>query len=278
MFKKNKLRKALIIFIFIGLLVFLYGSQVSPKKQAVRHETVRIDGLPTSWENAKIAFFSDLNFGSNFTIATLKQTVEQINETKPDIVLFAGPLFDASETQTPDKTTIQAALSALKAPLGKFALLPEQLQPNTLLAETTDILTGADFQIIKDELRPLYRYSIEPLHLLVFSPMISNEKKTELLAQTTDTPTLLIDANTENFNNIATHPSLQFMFSYNTYGGFIGVPYINKKLAQTAYPSGFYRKDNQTLLVSNGLGTPANAYFRLFNKPSVYIVTIQQRR
>jgi len=276
--KKHKIRTIFIFLTLFIVLLFGYGTYIEPNQKVITHETVRIDHLPVSWENTKIAFFSDINLGSNYTLETLTKTIEQINATKPDIIIFTGHFFDSKRAAEQPVAEIQKKLLTLRAPLGKYALLTETQTANTTIQEVADILANADFQILTDELRSLYRYKLEPLHLLAFSQNISPAKKAELIKQTANIPSILLAENPQSFNDLSQHTSIQLMFSQSTYGGFIGLPYINTKLSQTDYPSGLYHKERQTLLVSNGLGTPQHSYFRLFNYPTLYIITLQQRR
>jgi len=276
--KRRKMRRFLICFIVCIIIIFFYSTQIEPKQHLVKHETIRIHHLPTAWENAKIAFFSDLNFGSHYTLDTLKNTVAQINENNPDIIIFAGHFFAENSEHATIKTEIEKILLTLQAPLGKYAILADANATSARQEDATAILTAADFQMLNNDERTIYRYTPEPLNLIGLTKKVAQDKKNALLAKTGETPTILVDENANNFNDISSYQSIQLMFSYSTYGGFIGMPYINQKLANSDYPSGFYHNDNQTLLVSNGIGTPPHSYFRLFNYPTLYIVTLQQRK
>jgi hypothetical protein len=260
------------------VIVLFYGAQIEPRQQIVKHNTIRIDNLPSSWENAKIAFFSDINFGSQYSIEALSNTVAQINTHNPDIIIFAGHFFAANNESTNMKTEIEQALLPLRAPLGKYAILADSNATTAKREEAAAILTAVDFQMLSNEARTIYRYTPQPLTLIGLTKEVTQDKKTALFGKAADTPTILLDEHANDFNDISTYETMQLMLSYSTYGGFIGLPFINHKLANSDYPSGFYTNEKQTLLVSNGIGTPPHSYFRLFNYPTLYIITLQQQK
>lgn len=273
-YKKNAILISVLLFI---LSLFCYGFLVEPKGQHVKYDTVRLQGLPTSWENAKIAFFSDLNIGEHYTVESLKTTVQKINATQPDMIIFAGRFFDTHPNKKIVVAELEAQLLTLHAPLGKYALLTAD-ETDAENEQAKRILAAADFQILTNEQRHLYRHDLEPLNLIAINKQSTPEEKNKLFASSNDTPSLLLNENVDDFADLAEWNNIQFMLSYSTYGGYIGIPYVNTFFAKTAYPSGIYHQQAQTLLVSTGIGTPYDTYFRLFNYPTIYIITIQNQK
>lgn len=266
-----------IIVVFIITLLF-YGFLVEPNKQAINTSTMRFTSLPTAWENTKIVYLSDMMLGSNYTSESLEKTIRKINNENPDIIFFAGDLFDVTaEKLNVDDSVIIEQLKTLKAPLGKYAFLP-QTQSATLLEDTKSILTYADFQILTNEQRYIYNRTLEPLNLIALNQDATTEQKQQLLDASQEQISILISEDPALFDTLAQYSNIKLTLSYGTYGGNIGIPFLNKYLADTDYPANFYKNGEQRLLVSVGIGTPSAFSFRFFNQPKIYTITLQSQK
>jgi len=277
MFKTHKKGITISFIILFILSILFYGFLVEPKGQSLAYNTIKIDQLPNAWENTKIAFFSDTNMGNAYTLESLKTTIKKINSTQPDLIIFTGILLDNDPEKKINENDIIEQLATLKAPLGKYAILTEY-NDTTEIEQVQRILGTADFQMLANDCRYIYRKDLDALNLIALNKNATTDQKQQLLESSLETTTLLFTDDVELFDTVAQdYPNIQLMFSYSTYGGNIGIPFINRLLAHTQYPKGIYKKNEQTLIVSSGVGTPHNFYFRLFNRPKIYIITIQQK-
>lgn len=141
---------------------------VSPNRIRIRHETLSSDKIPLSMNNVQIAFFSDVDFGKNFTQSNLDTLVAKINNSSPDVVLFGGNLFDgATSLQDDEKQSIIDALAGIQAPLGKFAVYGELDHSNDdTLSLVADILQKSDFEILENSSLSLRNKSSEGISLV----------------------------------------------------------------------------------------------------------------
>ena len=60
----------------------------------VNEKEIYVDNLPDSFKGFKILQFSDLLISNNRDFKKLKKVVKQINELKPDIIVFTGDLIN----------------------------------------------------------------------------------------------------------------------------------------------------------------------------------------
>jgi len=80
---------------------------------------VRIPGLPKALDGYTIAQVSDLHAGINVSERDLKEGLDRIRETKPDLIVATGDLVDSDPHYAP---MLARALSTLQARDGVFAI------------------------------------------------------------------------------------------------------------------------------------------------------------
>ncbi len=100
--------------IVFGILKTVYRFKIHPIK-------IKSDVLPSSFRNLKIVHISDLHIGSfNYRYTILDRAVTQINELKPDILVFTGDLVNNYAWELRGWAAVFSKLIAKK---GKFAVL-----------------------------------------------------------------------------------------------------------------------------------------------------------
>ncbi|MFZ2577923.1 MAG: metallophosphoesterase [Lactococcus hircilactis] len=107
------------IIILIALFILGYGIFLEPHLMRVR--TVNYPHQ----QGIKIAHFADTHFTWHTSAKRFKKFAKNMDEEKPDLILFTGDLFDKVSWARENKSATQAViktLSALTAPLGKYAV------------------------------------------------------------------------------------------------------------------------------------------------------------
>lgn len=100
------------------LLLLFYGVFVEPHLMRVRHIKI------SQQQNIKIAHFTDTHFSWHTTTRRFKKFSNNISREKPDVIIFSGDLFDkVTWAENQNWEDLLTSLSALEAPLGKFAVL-----------------------------------------------------------------------------------------------------------------------------------------------------------
>ena len=119
--KTHILRTLFFILILVFILIFLYGRYVETNSIIVNEYEIKNNNIPDSFNNFKIAHFSDILYDSEDDIDKLKDVITKINDKKVDIVIFSGDLvkkdYNLSQNEV-DKLTKQ--LSRINTKYGKY--------------------------------------------------------------------------------------------------------------------------------------------------------------
>lgn len=109
--------------VFFGMIlsVTLYGIHHANVIYVNEHE-ITVEKEVEGIENLHVVLVSDLHLGYSVGLKNIKSMVEKINECQPDMILFAGDIFDNSydAIQMPDEICEQ--LQRLEAPYGIYAV------------------------------------------------------------------------------------------------------------------------------------------------------------
>lgn len=123
LFHRPRLRGFDIAGLSLGALLFigLWLGVVNTHRTAVEEVEIADPLLPVSFDGFRVAQISDLHVGSYGTdTAYLARVVEQVNELKPDVVLFTGDIVNRRSSEL---RPFVATLSRLIAPYGVYSIL-----------------------------------------------------------------------------------------------------------------------------------------------------------
>lgn len=278
---KHKGTTFILIITLVLAMILFYGFSIEPKSLALSVSSPQITDLPSDWNNVKIAYFSDLTLTEKSGIDSLKKVTREIEEQRPDIIIYAGDLFDNKNTSDLLDSQITELLSQLRAPLGKFALTAYQAENVDNINRSQTILRNARFSIVDNTSRKLYNHSLQPLQLIAINEAASENDIDNLLATSENTTSLLLTTQPNNYEKVQNYPSIHLTLASGTYGGLINFPGLNKlfvKNMESNYNKGYYNRNSTApLLVSSGVGTPSYFPFRLFNRPSIYVFALQSK-
>ncbi len=124
--RKRTLRRWLLGFLLIGLVLSVWAFGAEPASLRVREYPLRIPGWPADRAGIRIALLSDLHVGSPYNgLDKLEEVVERANAARPDLVLILGDLVIqgviGGRFVPPEE--IAPVLGRLRAPLGVWAVL-----------------------------------------------------------------------------------------------------------------------------------------------------------
>lgn len=71
-----------------------YARYIEPRMIDTVSMTIRDAQLPASFDQFKIAQFSDVHLSDTFPSKELESVVQQINAESPDLIVFTGDLVD----------------------------------------------------------------------------------------------------------------------------------------------------------------------------------------
>lgn len=253
--------KILFSFIIVIVCFYLYGRFINPYSFKVKEIAIIDNKLNSDYNGLKIIHFSDLHYGRTTNINTLKKLVKEINELKPDIVIFTGDIFDNKNISNKDNEIITEYLSNIEAKLFKFACLGDYdlKNENTIKG----ILENSNFILLDNTSELVYYESSTPIN---FIGLTNEDNINELY-------------NNDYFNITIMHePDLvkklentSIAFAGHSLGGQFRIPFIGgirKKEGAETYTEVYHKVNNTKLYISNGIGTE-DISLRFFNTPSI---------
>lgn len=279
-----KLCIILLLLVLIGLSIFFYALFIGVDNATITYETLSSSKIPSSMNNVKIAYFSDIAYGEYMDQGRLQNMINTLNEAHADIVIFGGDIFSDPETNEPDSQSVEEIteiLSSIEAPLGKFAVYGDEDLVNEEIENiVTTILNDSDFEILSNTSLQLRNETTTGIALVGLDPLIngnvdvnsafeniSQDEYTILISHCPD----IMTSNSINTNYI------DVAIAGHSLGGQIYIPIygpLEKMEGAETYFHGSYDINTTKLFVSNGLGTKGSD-LRIFAPPQIYLFRLQ---
>ena len=279
-------------FLFIICLftcIFLYSKYIGIQGTIVKEYRIKNENIPKHFNGIKIVHFSDIHYGITIKEKELKNIVNKINETKPDIVVFTGDLFEKKYKITEKEIEkISSIFSKIETTLGKYAIKGENDNEKEYFEM---IMTNSNFININDTFDYIYYKEYTPILLGGISSNLANKKNIkEKTAIIENEITTYRQNNNKNIYSILLMHEPDFieeldLTQYNlilaghSHNGQINIPYIQKLFLEKGaknYYKNYYKIKKTDLYISSGLGTNEYAY-RLQNKPSINIYRLESK-
>ncbi|MBF0710144.1 MULTISPECIES: metallophosphoesterase [unclassified Gemella] len=115
----KKLHNLLIIPIILSTILTFYGYYNAHNIQKISYDVISHKEIKQDY---KVALISDLHFGTNFDLKSLKKQVDIISNENPDIVVLAGDIID-EQTPVDSYADIFNILSNIKSQYGIYYVL-----------------------------------------------------------------------------------------------------------------------------------------------------------
>lgn len=263
--KKRKLRwqiKLVLVIILFLLYIFLIGTK------GIFVEEFKIETKKISKDSSglKIAQFSDIHYGSTTNIKTIKNIVNKINLTKPDIVIFTGDLIDKDYELTNDeKQDIIKELKKIKSELGNYFVLGEEDNK-----ETVNMLNLSHFNTLEDKEQLIYLNSNIPI-------LLSSKENIKSYIKENKESNIFKILVLHNPNDINKYKSLDIDMAIagHTHDGQINIPKLKELFIKGKYTNNYQKVNNTKLYINPGIGTSI-IDVRLFNHPTIYLYRINK--
>lgn len=267
--------------------VFFYSIFISVERLNVSYETISSTKIPTSMNNVKVAFITDLQYHHFMDKERFTSMIETINDAKPDVLIFGGDIFDIPTTYVPDdaiKQELVQLMSSIDAPLGKFAVLGEQDhadEATNLMVK--DILYASDFELLTNSsIKIRNGNASEGVTLIGLDSLIGGEVNFDQAFANVDSTT---------FNLVAMHcpdtileesfpiKSIDLAFAGHSHGAQLYIPLFGSLSSDEGaikYNHGRHEIGTALLHVSNGIGT-TTMDMRLFSPPQMLVYRLQSQ-
>ena len=264
--KGSSLLKFFKILLLIGVLIFMYARFIGTRFLNIKEYAIYDTVLPETFDGLKIVHLTDIHYGTIVNAKNLTNIVNQINQLKPDIVVFTGDLYDESIVLN-DKIVneIVTCLKNINSTLGKFAVAGNHDYSNDLFAQ---IITDSGFTYLENSSQIIYDENNTPLEIIGFDDAwkgnpnynipLSNNYKIVLVHEPDEISKIL-------------PLNVNLVLAGHSHGGQIRLPFIGALYTPNGsknYKNDYYEFTNTKMYISYGIGTSV-LKIRLFNQPSI---------
>lgn len=279
--KKNNLKPYKFVFkcFIIILLLFLYTRYVGTKVITTKEENIVNKDIPEAFYGYKIVQISDLHYNSTITKEDLKNIKEQVNKSKPDILVITGDLLSSNTKYTDnDFKDLNNFIKSLNA---HYKYIITGCSDNNI----DEIIKDTDFKLLDNDYEVLYNGSYEPIIIGGLSSKKDNvrpQDKAEKILTAIDTYkstyNILITHEPSIIDGIDTN-SIDLVLAGHTHNGQINIPYLKYMFMDKEdikYNGNHIVNNNVDIYISNGLGT-TNFKGRLFAHPKINLYRLMDK-
>ena len=264
-----------ILYFILGSLVFifiilLYSRFIGTTSLKIVEKVVDTN-IVESYDGLKIVHFSDLHYQKIITEDRVKKLIKEINNTKPDLVLFTGDLLDnLYDINNSDTNFLIKELSSIEAKYGKYAILGDQDYSQKEIA--LNIFIQSDFIVLNNSSSIIYNENNDKIILLGMGSYLENDFNLDkIVVDDSSIYQIALIHEPDMINKIKKKlPTTSLILAGHSINGSINIPGIKNLLlpeGANKYYEPYYKLDNTDIYISNGIGVN-NVNFRLFNKPS----------
>lgn len=275
--KGVSMKKVIIVIVVILLSLFLYSRFINTNGFKIVENTISITNIPDAFQDFKIVQFSDLLINSTKNVNDLENIVNQINEMKPDIIVFTGDLiyrdYNISEEEIEN---IKVNLKKLDCTLYKYAIIGDNDAESVDLYK--EIINDSGFILLDNQSSYIFYKDVTPIKITGITD-INNVDNALYIADELETFYNIALTHEPDNIDILANKDIDLVLAGHSLLGQIRVPFwggILKKEGANKYLDDNYTTNNTQLFVSGGLGTDNNIPFRLFNKPQINLYRLKK--
>ena len=279
--KKHTALKVFLSLFLIGLMLIMYARYQGIVGFQIHEYKVINKKVPSSFYGYKIMHISDIHYKVTTTKNELKDMVNEINKTKPDVVVFTGDLLDTSINYSNDD--IKDLYELLNSINGTYKYIITGDEDTSSIYK--EIQTKLNYKILDNSYDLIYNNTYDSLFIGGLSSKVDtldiNEKMEEInLAQNKYNPnySVLLIHEPSNIDNIDIN-KFDLVLAGHTMGGQINIPGVKKYIIpkeDRKYSKEYYKKGNADFYISPGIGNNT-IKARLFNKPSVNLYRLMDK-
>lgn len=264
--KKHIFRKIFFVLLLIIILIVIYARYVGTSGLIIKEYSLN-NGIPKSFSGLKIAHFSDVHYGRTTNFEDFKKLINEINLTKPDIIIFTGDFIDKDINASKDEITkIKDELSKLESTYGKYYVSGNH---DIKLKNYNEIFDFAGFINLDDKYDIIYSKNNDSILITGISYNSDLKYLEELYKQNLPSYKINIMHTPDTYNDIKKY-NYNLVLAGHSHNGQINIPFygaIYTPKGSKDYYKPYYKLENTDFYISSGIGT-SNYNFRLFNRPS----------
>jgi predicted MPP superfamily phosphohydrolase len=266
------------LYLLIGVssivLITVLTGYLNARNPKITQLNLKIDKVVQGKKSLHMVFASDIHLGTVIRKERLQNIVKQINQLKPDIIVFGGDVVD-EDIAPVIRQNLGEELLQLKAPLGVYTVTGNHeyiggVEPAVrYLSEhglqflrDTAILIDGSFYLAGREDRDKARFTGKP----------RKEIHDILSGVDQNLPIIMIDHQPFHLDKVVAE-GVDFQLSGHTHHGQLWpFGYVTSKIYELSH--GYKKKENTHFYVSNGLGTWGPPV-RTGNRPEIVDIFIE---
>jgi hypothetical protein len=282
--KPHKKHTALKVFLFlflVGLTGIMYSRYIGITGFVIHEYKVTNSKVPNSFYGYKIMHISDIHYKVTTTKNELKDMVNEINKSKPDVVVFTGDLLDTSiKYSNDDIKDLYELLNSINSTY-KYIITGDE----DTSSEYKELVSKLNYKLLDNSYDLIYNNTYDSILIGGISSKwdktnINDKLEDIYLAQNEYHPnySVLLMHEPSNIDNIDAS-NFDLVLAGHTMGGQINLPGIKKLIIPSEdikYSNNYYKIKNTDMYISTGVGNN-QIKARLFNKPSTNLYRLMEK-
>ncbi len=268
--KSRPFRKLFFIIVLLIILIVIYARYIGVSGLIIKEYAVKNSKITEGFDEFKIVHFSDFHYGRTTGIDELKNLVNEINLSKPDIVVFTGDFVDKDvKISLSDQTKIITELSKINSKYGNYYVNGNHDLKYDKFYEMFD---SSNFINLNDKYDVIYNKNNEAL----FLSGLSTDKKEDFLNDALKDNNYVYKINImhypDYFTNIKKY-NFDLVLAGHSHNGQVRIPFYGAVFTpeySKKYYKPYYKIGNTDFYISSGIGT-SMYNFRFCNRPSFNI-------
>jgi predicted MPP superfamily phosphohydrolase len=276
LFRSLRSRRAAFCGIILTAIWFAgWAFWLEPDSLTLKTQEIKIEDLPSAFENLKIAVVADIHGGSNFiTAEKIRRIVEMTNAQEPDLIVLLGD-FVARQHSGREKLKMPLEivcenLRGLRARFGVFAVIGnhdlayDEDQTKTELEKVGIRVLNAEAARIEKDGQTLILLGLPEVLKYNYWEKYSGDAKSALGKIGAANETIIALVHNPDVLPMVTgkfliSPSLRLILAAHTHGGQVRLPLLGSLIVPSSYgqkyAQGLIRDGGIQMFVSVGIGT-----------------------
>lgn len=273
--RKKRIKKGLIIIGIIILIIssfFCYMRFIGTTGLQVREYRIENEKIPNSFYGFKIVHFTDLHYKTTVSEKELKKLVKEINNLKPDIVVFTGDLVDKHvELDDNDENTLIKELNKIESTTGLYAVKGNHDYYSDSFEKVFD---QTKFKVLYNSYDLIYYKGNIPILLTGISSEVENDMNIEQAFSYNEMDnlyTISILHEPDSIDKILDYSNVDLILAGHSHNGQVRLPFIGAIVRVDGgkkYANEYYKVKDTDLYISGGIGT-SGYKIRFFDRPSI---------
>lgn len=151
----KRLSLFLLLIVLLSGSLYAYARYWEPFHLHVNNVAISSPYLAEEADGMVILAMADSHLGEYYSLEQFQLVIDEVNRQKPDMVVFAGDLFDHFARYEGDPALVSEALARIQAPLGKYAVFGNHDYGGGAEFSYQSIMEAGGFTVLKNQYQAL---------------------------------------------------------------------------------------------------------------------------